>query len=165
MMGNNPIEHDLQVVIFRLQTDEFGVDVNYVQEIIRMVDITHIPHAPGFIVGVINLHGQIIPVIDLARQFDLPFAENPVKNARMIIVETGRIIAGLIVDEAPEVMRLSAESIELPPELLQSKIKSDYILGIGKTAQRLIVLLDLGKLMAPHERDIIAQSGKENNDG
>jgi purine-binding chemotaxis protein CheW len=94
---------DIQIVIFRLQNEEFGIPINQVREIVRLVKITHIPEAPGFIVGVINLRGEVIPVIDLTRQFGLPRQAQLPKTARIVVVEMNESIQGMIVDEVPEV--------------------------------------------------------------
>ena len=148
---------EIQVVIFRLRNEEFGVDINRVREIVRMMEITHIPEAPGFLEGVINLRGQVIAVVDLARQFDLtPLPELP-KSARIVVVEVGETTVGMIVDEVPEVLRIAEENIEPTPEIIQTRIKSDYIRGVGKLNERLIVMLDLSKVLAPHELESVGE--------
>lgn len=141
----------IQIVIFRLQTEEFGVNINCVREIVRLVEITHLPEAPGFLEGVINIRGQVIAVINLAKQFGFPpLAEYP-KTARIIVTEVGDKLIGMIVDEVPQVLNIAEDDIEESPELFKTTIKTDYISGIGKLGERLIVMLDLTKVLEPHE--------------
>ena len=141
----------VQLVNFRLRDEEFGVDIDSVSEITRVEKITHIPQAPSFIYGVTNLRGQIIAVVDLAKQFGLEQQDKLGKSAKIIVTEINGQTIGLLVDEAPEVLKIPAENIEPAPELIQTKVKKDYIKGIGKLDKRLIILLDLEKLLAPHE--------------
>lgn len=150
---------EIQLVTFRLRDEEFGVDISQVREIVRMMAITHIPEAPGFIEGVINLRGQVIAVIDLAKQFGLTPKEKLEKTDRIVVVEVGEQTVGMIVDEVPEVLRIAKENIDPTPELIQTEIKKDYIKGVGKIGERLLILLDLNKVLAPHE---VEQLGKVN---
>lgn len=147
----------IQLVIFGLREEEFGVDIGQVLEILRMQEITHIPEAPGFIEGVINLRGQVIAVIDLAKQFGLTREGALPKTARIVVVEVGGETVGFIVDEVPEVLRMAEEDIEPAPEIIQTEVKRDYVKGVGKLGERLIILLDLNKVLAPQE---IKEAGK-----
>lgn len=142
---------EIQLVVFRLRDEEFGVDIKQVREIVRMMAITHLPEAPGFIEGVINLRGQVIAVIDLARQFELSAQKELPKSARIVVVEVKDQTIGMIVDEVPEVLRISTDSIEPTPEVIQTEIRQDYIKGVGKMEDRLLILVDLEKVLAPHE--------------
>lgn len=142
---------DIQLVVFRLRDEEFGVDIKQVREIVRMMAITHLPEAPGFIEGVINLRGQVIAVIDLARQFELAPQKELPKSARIVVVEAKDQTIGMIVDEVPEVLRISTDSIEPTPEVIQTEIRQDYIKGVGKMEDRLLILVDLEKVLTPHE--------------
>lgn len=144
-------KEEIQLVTFRLRDEEFGVDISQVREIVRMMDITHIPEAPGFIEGVINLRGQVIAVIDLAKQFGLPPKEKIEKTDRIVVVEVGEQTVGMIVDEVPEVLRIAKENIDPTPEIIQTEVKKDYIKGVGKIGDRLLIFLDLAKVLAPHE--------------
>jgi len=165
-----PKGKEIQLVIFRLRDEEFGADIASVLEISRLLDITHIPEAPGFIEGVINLRGQVIAVVDLSRQFGLSAEggsasggkekELP-KTARIVIVEVGSETVGLIVDEVPEVLRIAEEDIEPTPEIISTEVKRDYIKGVGKLGERLIILLDLNKVLAPHEIEQMSKVSKE----
>ena len=138
---------DIQLVVFRVQNEEFGAEINSVLEISRMLDITRIPESSGPVEGVINLRGQVIPVLDIARQFGLN-RETAVmsKAARIVIVEVKGERVGLMVDEVPEVLRISEEAIEPVPELTQSKIHRDTIKGVAKIAERLILVVDVKKM-------------------
>jgi purine-binding chemotaxis protein CheW len=136
----------VQLVNFRLREEEFGVDIGSVREITKVGDITHIPEGPAFIQGVTNLRGQIIAVIDLAKQFGLSSQEELSDSARIVVTEVNGQTVGMLVDEVPGVLNLPGENIEAAPELIQTKIKKDYIKGIGKIDNKLIVILDLGKV-------------------
>ena len=146
-----------QFVNFRLRNEEFGVDVSAVREITRVADISAIPEAPAFIIGVANLHGQIIPVIDLARQFGLKPLESLPDSARIVVSEAQGQTVGLLVDAVPEVLRMAETDIEPTPELIQTRVRRDYVKGVGKLADRLIVILDLEKVLAPSEVDELAR--------
>jgi purine-binding chemotaxis protein CheW len=148
---------ELQIVIFRLRDEEFAVEVTSVIEISRIPNITHIPQAPGFIEGVINLRGKVIPVIDLAKQFGLPDEEESPKTARIVVVEIQDQHIGLMVDEVPEVLRVSQNLIEETPEIFHSKIHKDYIQGVVKLEERLVVLLNLDNVLAPQEMDVVKE--------
>ena len=149
-----------QFVNFRLRDEEYGVDIGSVREITRVVDISHIPESPSFIEGVTNLRGQIIPVIDLAKQFGLAPQEKLPESARIVVTEVKGQTVGMIVDEVPEVIKIPEENIEPTPELIQTEIRKDYIKGVGKLENRLIVLLDLEKVLAPHELEEVAKVDK-----
>jgi purine-binding chemotaxis protein CheW len=147
----NSLEKTIQVINFRLGNDEFGIDIGSVKEIIRVENITHIPEAPSFIHGLANLRGQIIPVLDLVRRLDITKKEESSVNARIIVTEFDHQLVGMLVDEVPGVLKIAEENIESTPELIQNEIKRDFIKGVGKLDNRLIILLDLQKTLAPHE--------------
>jgi purine-binding chemotaxis protein CheW len=151
--SKRPLGKVNQLVNFRLGDEEFGVDIGSVREITKVTDITQIPEAPLFIQGVTNLRGEIIPVVDLARQFGLPSREKIPKSARIVVTEIMNKTVGILVDEVPEVLKIPEESIEPTPELIESEIRKDYIKGVGKLDNRLIILLDLEKVLTPHEME------------
>jgi purine-binding chemotaxis protein CheW len=157
-----PIGEAVQLVNFRLRDEEFGVDIGSVREITKVADITHIPEAPSFIQGVTNLRGQIIAVIDLAKQFGLSSQEELLGSARIVVTEMNGQTVGILVDEVPGVLNLPGENIEATPELIQTKIKKDYIKGVGKIDKRLIVILDLRKVLAPYEVEELATERTQN---
>ena len=140
----------IQVVSFKLGSEEYGVDIAQVQEINRMVAVTHVPRAPQFMEGVINLRGQLIPIIDLRTRFGMPRAEHT-KNTRIVVTEIGTKRVGMVVDSVSEVLRLPVDQIEPAPEMI-SGVDTEYIRGVGKIDDRLIILLDLGKIVSGAER-------------
>ncbi len=152
----------IQLVNFRLRDEEFGVDIGSVKEITRVADISNIPEAPSFIHGVTNLRGQIIAVIDLAKQFGLASVEKLPESARIVVTEVNDQTVGMLVDEVPGVLKISDENIEPTPELIQTEARKDYIKGVGKLENRLIVLLDLEKVLTPHEVEELATLKAQN---
>lgn len=149
-----------QLVNFRLGSEEFGVDITSVREITRVANITRIPESSSFIHGVMNLRGQVIAVIDLAKRFGIPSREKPSQSARIVVAEIGKHTIGILVDEVSEVAKLSEEDIEPAPEVIQGKGKRDYIKGVGKLGERLIVILDLEKVLAAREVEEVAKMGE-----
>lgn len=148
----------VQLVNFRLRDEEFGLDIGSVREITRVTDITHIPEAPSFIYGVTNLRGQVIAVIDLAKQFGLAPQQDLPETAKIVVTEIKGQTVGMLVDEVPEVLKIADENIEPAPELVQTEVRTDYIKGVGKLDNRLIILLDLEKLLAPHEAEELTKA-------
>ena len=141
----------IQVVSFKLGSEEYGVDIAQVQEINRMVAITHVPRAPHFMEGVINLRGQLIPIIDLRTRFGMPREEHT-KNTRIVVTEIGAKRVGMVVDSVSEVLRIPVEQIEDAPEMLASGVDTEYIRGVGKVEDRLIIMLDLARIISGAER-------------
>jgi purine-binding chemotaxis protein CheW len=150
---------DIQIVSFSLDNEEYGVDIAQVQEIIRMVDITHVPRAPDFMEGVINLRGQLIPIIDLRARFSMPRAQ-ATKNTRIIVTEIGNKRVGIVVDSVSEVVTIPLEHVEQAPDLLAAA-GTEYIQGVGKINERLVVLLDLTMVITGEERAKLAQPRQE----
>ena len=149
MGKDNTAGEILQLVTFKVCDEEFSVDILKVQEIIRMSEITRVPNAPEFVEGVINLRGKVIPVIDLRKRFSLPYKERD-DESRIIVVESDNRVVGLIVDGVSEVLRLPASSVEPPPDVLSS-VNPEYIHGIGKIDTRLVILLDLERVLSKDE--------------
>jgi purine-binding chemotaxis protein CheW len=140
---------DLQLVGFRIGKETFGVPINLVHEIVRVPEITAVPDAPEYVEGVINLRGKIISVIDLRKRFGEKKIERNRKN-RILVAEIERKMVGLIVDAASEVLRVSQEEIEDPPDVLDdAEVK--YVTGVGKLNGRLVILVDLAKIMQKGE--------------
>lgn len=139
------ITGELQLVSFNIGSEEFGVDILKVQEINRMVEITKVPQAPHYVEGVINLRGKVIPIIDLRKRFSLELKEAD-KNTRIVVVDIGGNILGMIVDSVSEVLRLPANTIEPPPDLVTG-INAEYINGVAKLEDRLLIFLDLSKVV------------------
>ncbi|MDD5456559.1 MAG: chemotaxis protein CheW [Candidatus Margulisbacteria bacterium] len=138
-------EEDIfQLVTFFLGEEVYGIDILAVQEIIRMQVITEIPRTADYVEGVINLRGKVIPVIDLRKRFNLPVQEET-KDTRIIVVEIESKIMGMIVDGVSKVLRLPASLVE-PPSPIVGGIDSNYIKGVGKVQEMLVILLDLTKI-------------------
>lgn len=135
----------LQLVTFNVGEEEFAVDILNVQEINRMTNLTRVPNAPIYIKGVINLRGKVIPIIDLRKRLDLSFKENDA-NTRIIVIEINEKVVGFIVDRVNEVMRVSQNTMEAPPNMV-SGIDKDFITYIAKLEDRLLILLDLEKVI------------------
>ena len=134
-----------QYVVFRLEDEEYGIDILRVKEIKEMMNITRVPKAAYFVRGVINLRGEVIPVIDLRKRFNLVEGQEN-ENTRIIIVSVDDIIVGLIVDSSSEVVEISSEAIEEAPDGVGT-VDQGYISGIGKVGERLIILLDIVKII------------------
>lgn len=140
---------DLQLVGFRIGKETFGVPINLVHEIVRLPEITAVPDSPDYIEGVINLRGKIISIVDLRKRFGETRIEASRKN-RILVAEIERKMVGLIVDAASEVIRLPEAEIEAPPQVFQeSEVK--YVTGVGKLNGRLVILIDLTKILQKGE--------------
>ena len=144
---------DIQLVTFKMGTEEFGIDILQVQEINRLIEIMKVPKAPYFIEGVINMRGTIIPVVDFRKRFGMPKKDSD-KLTRILIIETVEKTVSFIVDEIKEVIRISQNQIEPPPEII-SGIGSEYFKGVGKINERLINILDVNKVFNKKEIESI----------
>ena len=139
------MEKDLQVVGFRIGNETYGVRIGAVREIVRVPEITAVPSAPDLIEGVINLRGKIIPVMDLRKRFGQTEIQHDKKN-RILVVELDNKLVGLIVNAASEVLKIPPSEIE-PPGTVFAEGESSYVTGVGKLRGRLIILLDIAKLL------------------
>jgi purine-binding chemotaxis protein CheW len=144
----------LQLVSFKIGDEEFGVDILKVQEINRMLEVTRVPNAPEFVDGVINLRGKVIPIIALRRRFGMERKEND-KNTRIVVVELDGKIVGFVVDAVSEVLRIPKSVTEPPPPIVGG-IDAEYITAVGKLEDRLLILLDLEKVLTGTERGKIS---------
>lgn len=151
---NKPKEQ--QLVVFSVKNEEFGVDITQVKEIVKLLEITYVPKAPSFIEGVINLRGQIAAIVDLAKR--LGFEPAPRGEAtRIIVVEIGNNLVGMIVDSVSEVLKISSDNIDEVPTLIETEVPEHYIRGVGKLPDKLLILLDLDKVLSPEEAMHIEQ--------
>jgi purine-binding chemotaxis protein CheW len=139
------MEKDLQVVGFRIGNETYGVRIASVREIVRVPEITTVPSAPDLIEGVINLRGKIIPVMDLRKRFGQAEIQ-PDKKNRILVVELDNKLVGLIVNAASEVLKIPPSDIEAPGTVF-AEGESGYVTGVGKLKGRLIILLDISKLL------------------
>jgi purine-binding chemotaxis protein CheW len=154
---NRPQGHqDLrQLVGFHVGGEEFGLDILRVQEIIRIQQLTRVPNSPDFVAGVINLRGKVIPVIALRKCFGLE-DRAPDRQARIVVVEVSGNVLGFIVDSVSEVLRIPSETVEPPPRL--GRVEREYVSGVGKIDNRLLILLDVDRLMAQSGQALVQAS-------
>lgn len=145
-----------QLVVFQLGDETYGIEISAVHEIIRMQSITKVPRTPEFVEGVINLRGRIVPVIDLHKRFNLPLEEETA-HSRIIVVEVKGVTVGMIVDSVSEVLRLPQANIDPPPPAITGGIETEYLRGVGKWEERLIILLDLDKVLEQSEYNALEQ--------
>jgi len=143
----------LQLVGFRVGDEEFGINILQVQEIIRSQTLTRVPNSPEFMEGVMNLRGKIIPVIALRKRFGLAEAPSDTQT-RIVVVEIGGTVLGFVVDAVSEVLRIPADTVEPTPRL--GLVEREYVLGVGKLGDRLLILLDADRLMSGAEERIAA---------
>lgn len=146
----NGTDELFQLVSFKIGPEEFGIDILKVQEINRMMQITKIPNAPEYVDGAVNLRGKIIPVVNLRTRLKLPRKDND-KATRIIVVELSAGTIGFVVDEVSEVLRIPISIMEEPPRIV-SGIDSDFITSIGKLEDRLLILLDLERIISKGEK-------------
>jgi purine-binding chemotaxis protein CheW len=149
---------EMKVIVFTLAHEEYGIEVDKVRTIERLVPITRVPKTPVFVKGVINLRGIVIPVIDLRGRFGLPETELT-DNSRIIIVAANDLEVGFIVDSANDVMDVMSDTIENPPEVLGG-IKAKYLSGVAKIGEnRLLILLNLAEVLSRNEIIQLEQFG------
>jgi len=146
---------EMQLVVFELGDESYGVDISRVQDINRMQEITEIPHAPESVVGVINLRGRVIPVIDLRKRFGLPDAVHT-KDTRIVVVHLDDNLIGVIVDAVSQVLRIPADIVE-PPSPVLAGVDSRYLRGIAKLDEKLVILLDLDFVLSRREQEAISE--------
>ena len=144
------IGDERQLVVFQLGAELYGVEISRVHEIIRLQSVTRVPKAPSFVEGVITLRGKVIPVVDLRRRFGLPTADHT-RASRIVVVELGDQVVGIVVDGVSEVLRVNTATVE-PPSPVVAGIDSEYLHGIAKLTDRLVILLDLDRILARDER-------------
>jgi len=143
-------DHVNQVVVFNLGDEQYGVDISQVKEIIRPSHITKIPSAPDFVEGVINLRGQITTIVNLRKRFGLP-PKDIDDETRIIVVEHGKNVIGMIVDSVTEVKSLSANEIEALPNVVTTQNGSEFLKGMGKLSDSLVILIDLNRILSSDE--------------
>lgn len=152
---------ETQLVVFKLKTGElvceYGVPITKVQEIIPMANPTKLPQVPDFVEGIINLRGKIIPIIDLKKRFGMNASEVS-SESRSVVVDVDGQTVGIIVDEVSEVLRLPQDSIEPPPSVIGG-ITADYLIGVGKIEDRLLILLDMDKVFSDAEKEKLFKVG------
>jgi len=145
---------------FQMGKEVYGIEILKVQEIIGMMPVTRVPKTPDFVRGVINLRGKVIPVIGLRRKFEMEDREDTDRTCIVVVQVAGAagvLTMGLLVDEVSEVLNVSQEQIEAPPSFGVG-VDTDFILGMGKVGQKVLMLLDADKVLSSEELVMVAQS-------
>jgi purine-binding chemotaxis protein CheW len=145
-MTKDTVVVEKQMVLFKLGSETYGLDISTVHEIIRMQPITKVPKTPLYLEGIINLRGKTIPVIDIGKKFGMPKIERD-KNNRIVVVNFKDTTIGIIVDSVTEVLSISADSIE-PVSDIATTTSSDFLAGIAKLADKMVIILELDKLIS-----------------
>ena len=141
---------EMQLVTFTLGQEEYGVDINKVREIIRLVEITKVPKAPAFVEGLINLRGSVVPIVDLRKRFDIPSAEDRNKM-RIMVVDVNQKTIGIVVDSVSEVLLLAGENIQDVPSTVSSGVDGRFLQAVGNVNDKLMQLLDLDRIFSSEE--------------
>ena len=139
-----------QLVIFELAEEYFGIDIADVESIIKMQAITAIPQSPNYVVGVTSLRGTVLPVIDLKKRFGIQTAEKT-SATRIVVITMGALKVGMIVDGVSEVLTIEDSIIEPTPPMI-STVATEFIVGIAKIGERLVILLDLARILTSEEK-------------
>jgi purine-binding chemotaxis protein CheW len=143
------MEKDLQIVGLKINGETFGIPISHVREIVRVPQITMVPHAPEIVEGVMNLRGRIVPIVDLRKRFGEKDIQ-PNKRNRIVIIEMDERLVGLTVNAASEVLKIPPAQVE-PPQTIFPDNSADYVSGIAKLNERLVILIDLHKILRPSE--------------
>jgi purine-binding chemotaxis protein CheW len=141
----------MQLVGFTIGKELFGVDILMVQEIIRAAPITPVPNSPDFVEGVINLRGNILPVIDLRKRLNLFTGAMSQKDTWILILDIQGKITGFIVDSVTEVLKIQEDSIEPPPDIITAGLESQYLRGVCEIGQQLLILIDFQRILLQEE--------------
>ena len=156
-MAVESAQEEKQLVVFDLNTEAYGVDIGAVREIIRLQDITKVPGTPEFVEGVINLRGKVTPVVDLRKKLNITVAEQNAEN-RIVVMDIAGQDIGMVVDAVTEVLRISAGAVVPPSSVITSTSGQDYLMGIAKLDEKLIILLDLDKVLSLQEKQTLSEA-------
>lgn len=148
-----------EVVVFSVTDETYGVDIHQVREIIRVPDVTRVPRTPEFVEGVVNLRGSVIPVLDLRKRFGFE-PKNSDNDQRIVVLEMDDQTVGMIVDSVSEVLRINISAIDSPSPYVVS-VDSQYIEGIAKVGDSLVILLDVNRVLSAREKDAVAEMAQE----
>lgn len=158
--ANEPSQHGdstvRQLVVFRLEDSSYGLDIQVVREINRLVTVTPIPKAPPYVEGIINLRGEVVPVVNLGQRFDLARTEHGT-DSRIVVVEANGYTLGLVVDEVSEVLRLPQSEIEPATNMTTTGIDLGFVEGVGKVDERMILIIGPALLFSGEEHAQLAQ--------
>jgi purine-binding chemotaxis protein CheW len=147
---------DVQLVIFKLAKEDYGLPISKVQEINRMVPVTKLPNTPEFMEGIINLRGRVIPVLDLRKRFGF-VSQETTDDTRIMVTDVSGQTVGLIVDAVNEVVKLAGNNIEPPPPSFI--LDANFVQGIGKLENRLVILLDIDHIITSQESILLKDMG------
>ncbi len=147
--GKGISSYEGKFLTFALSNEEYGVEILKVREIMGLMEITPVPQTPDYMKGVINLRGKVIPVVDLRLKFSMPEVEHT-KETCIIVAEVGTAQVGVIVDSVSEVTDIKGEDIEESPNFGQ-EIDTNFIMGLGKTKKKIIILLDIEGVLTTEE--------------
>ncbi|MCW5828860.1 MAG: chemotaxis protein CheW [Deltaproteobacteria bacterium] len=153
------VENIVKFVTFALGKEKFAVPVLRVKEIIAKYEVAPLPKTPQFVEGIISLRGDIIPVVDLRKRFDLP-VQGRTDDTRLIVLEMDDFFVGIEVDMVFEVIKINADHIEPPPALVAG-LEADFLEGVCEIASRLITILNLDRIFSPQEKDVLSESSAE----
>ena len=153
-VGEDNDDSIIQWVTFRLESEKYGIKVMQVQEVLRMTEIAPVPGAPHYVLGIINLRGNVVTVIDTRRRFGLPDVENS-DETRIVIVEANNNVVGILVDSVAEVVDLKTSEIETAPNVGNDE-SSKYIQGVSSRENELLILVDVNKLLSDEEWQEVA---------
>ena len=154
--GNTVTTNLREFLAFKLGSEEYGIDILRVQEIRSYEEPTRIANAPAFVKGVVNLRGVIVPIIDMRLKFDLSQASYDAFTV-VIVLNIGNRVVGMVVDAVSDVITLTPEQLRPVPEF-NSTIASDHILAIGAVEDRMLILVDIGKLMTSAEMGLVEET-------
>ncbi len=154
--NQSQIEEKQQFVTFYLNEEAYAIEALSVQEIIELTNITKVPHLPGFLKGVINLRGTIVPVVDLKMKFGM-HSEGYKKHTCVIVTEFTGGVMGLIVDAVSDVLAMSEETISEPPSF-GARIKTEFIKGMGRFGDDLVIILDVDRVLTDEEVSILSEA-------
>lgn len=146
---------EMKCVVFRLEDEEYATGIDQVERILEFERITRIPDAPDFLKGIINYQGRIIPVIDLKKRFNLS-ETNTANNGKIIIARQDDCEVGLIIDDISEILEAKDDSFSPPPDIIKDIVR-EYVKGIIKLDKRIIIYLDLSKVLTFKEKEILNQ--------
>ena len=159
LLGSTSGKEVKHLISFAVGAEEYGLELLRVKEVIRMRQIVWLPNAPAFMKGIINLRGDVIPIVDLRERFGLEGSEQTA-STRIIVVEVRGQLVGMVVDSSSEVVRVPAEQIEPPSPLLRTGAQ-DFITGVAKMGDRLVILIDVEKVFGTDEIGKLASGLRE----
>jgi purine-binding chemotaxis protein CheW len=162
-MSVSTITATTQYLTFKLEDEVFALDITQVREVLDYTTVTKVPRTPEFMSGVINLRGSVVPVVDMRLKFGMSKTEKTVNTCIIIVeidVEGERIVLGALADSVQEVIELGPESIEPPPRL-GARLKTEFIMGMGKRDDHFIIILDIDKVFSTDELTLVMKTEGE----